>query len=102
MYMQTSGSFMERLSNYKARYPLIFAIGLFVFIQALTHDGAIYSMIERGETDANSIHDLYFPYWSNSEGTTIAQAAMGGIVFLVVFAILIRIAQRKHDDPLRL
>lgn len=85
------------LAEQKARYVLLPIFGLFVFMQLVNHDGVIYGAIERGEADSSALEERYFPQWTFEDGVMIIRATLAAIAALVVYAVLIRAAQKRVE-----
>lgn len=83
------------LASKKARYPAFAAIGLFFVAQIITHDAGIYSDIEAGRTSINSASQLFIPEWSHEFDVLMLRILATVIVGLIIYAIVIRVAQRK-------
>lgn len=95
MESRQKSSIVSVLGRQQARYPLIFSIGLFVFLQLLSHDAVLYSSVELGESDVSALNQLYFEQWNHEENRDIGRGLMIAIGFLISYGIAIRIAQRK-------
>lgn len=93
MYRQKWGFLAEQ----KARYALMPIVGIWVFISLLTHDASIYSAIELGEADSGALSELYFEYWNHETNRNIGAGMFFVMGFLVVYAVIIRIAQKKVE-----
>jgi len=87
----------ERFLGYQAKWFALPIMGLFVFLQLLTHDGGIYTQVAHGG-DASALGQLYFPNWSNDEGTQIARMTLVGMIVLGAVAIFIRYAKWHYAN----
>lgn len=93
--MQKYGQKWRFFGEQKARYPMFAVAGMWIFIMLLTHDGQIYAAIASGNADGSALDELYFPQWSDLQGTQIAQVLFAGIILMIGYAIFVKIAQHK-------
>jgi hypothetical protein len=87
---------MYKLAHKKARYPALVAVGLLTLAQIVSHDAAIYSAIESGETDISSVRDLFMPQLSHEFDVWIIRILLGAMTAMIILAIMIRIAQHQY------